>query len=210
MDPKKLVAEGYDRLYDTYAAWTTTGDRHRYIDRSFDLGLRPPADALDLGCGTGRHATAYLVERGLAVTGVDLSPKSIEAAEMEVPGARFFVGDMTSIQLPATSFDLVTAFYSIIQVPNHQHAAVLNRIASWLRPGGYLVMTMGGGPNGGSGTEDAWLGVTPMYWSNWDAATNRQLVADAGFDVLEANLEVTKEDGRDVIFLWVVARKPLG
>lgn len=78
MDAKKLVAEGYDRLYDRYAEWTSAGHdglRRRYIDRVFQLGLTLPAEALDLGCGTGRHATAYLVERGLRVTGVDLSPK---------------------------------------------------------------------------------------------------------------------------------------
>jgi hypothetical protein len=64
-EAKKLVGDGYDRLYDTYAAGTTAGPgdlRHCYIDRVFELGVTPSAQALDLGCGTGRHATAYLVD----------------------------------------------------------------------------------------------------------------------------------------------------
>jgi SAM-dependent methyltransferase len=211
VDAKKLVAEGYDRLYDTYAAWSSAGHdglRHRYIDRVFELGLALPARGLDLGCGTGRHATSYLVERGLQVTGIDLSAKSIEVAQREVPLARFLVGDMASVQLPAGSFDLVTAFYSLIHVPMEEHAAVLAHIWAWLRPGGHLVMTMGGGDRPGEGVEQAWLGVAPMYWSNWDVATSRQLVREAGFEEVDANLEAIDEDGREVVFLWVVARKP--
>ncbi len=211
VDAKKLVEEGYDRLYDTYAAWTSAGHdglRHRYIDRVFELGLAPSAEALDLGCGTGQHATAYLVERGLQVTGIDLSPKSIEVAERDLPRARFLVGDMASIELPSDSFDLVTAFYSLIHVPKEEHAGVLARIWAWLRPGGHLIVTMGGGNRPGEGVEDAWLGVAPMYWSNWDITTSRQLVVEAGFDEVSANLESLDEDGREVLFLWVMARKP--
>lgn len=76
VDLKKLVADGYDRLYSTYADWGRVdedGVRHHYVDGAFELGLRAPARALDLGCGTGRHATAYLVARGLDVTGMDIS-----------------------------------------------------------------------------------------------------------------------------------------
>lgn len=212
MDAKKLVGEGYDRLHETYAAWTSAGHdglRRRYIDRVFELGLALPAQALDLGCGTGRHATAYLVERGLKVTGIDLSPKSIAVAQQEVPRARFLVGDMASVELPVDSFDLVTAFYSLIHVPKDEHAAVLAGIWSWLRPGGHLIVTMGGGDRPGEGVEPAWLGVAPMYWSNWDATTNRQLVREAGFEQVTANLETLDEDGREVDFLWIVARKPV-
>jgi SAM-dependent methyltransferase len=211
VDPKRVVAEGYDRLCQIYAAWAPAehdGLRRRYIDRLFDLGLALPASALDLGCGTGRHATSYMVARGLEVTGVDLSPRSVEVARREVAGARFVVGDMTSIDLPASSFDVVTAFYSLIHVPREDQGAVLAGIGSWLRPGGYLVAVMGGGDHPDEGVEEAWLDAAPMYWSSWDASTNRHLVAGAGFGIVEANLERLDEDGRETTFLWVVARKP--
>jgi SAM-dependent methyltransferase len=161
-----------------------------------------------LGCGTGKHATAYLVERGLQVTGVDLSPKSVEAARHEVPRASFLVGDMASIELPAASFELVTAFYSLIHVLKEEHAIVLANIGSWLRPGGHLVVTMGGGDHPGEGVDDAWLGVAPMYWSNWDVSASRRIVEEAGLEEIDAHLEAVDENGREVVFLWVVARKP--
>jgi ubiquinone/menaquinone biosynthesis C-methylase UbiE len=112
---------------ETYAAWTSSSDglRNRYIDRVLALGLRWPAAALYLGCGTGRHATAYLVELGFEVTGIDISPASIAKARQELPGARFQVADMATVELAPSSFDLITAFYSLIHVPKEEHAGVL-------------------------------------------------------------------------------------
>ncbi|MBO0728265.1 MAG: class I SAM-dependent methyltransferase [Acidimicrobiaceae bacterium] len=211
MDPKQMVAEGYDRLHDRYAGWTSAGHdglRHQYIDKVLELARTAPRTALDLGCGTGCHATAYLVAKGLEVTGVDISRTSVEVAARQVSSARFFTGDMASIELPQETFDLVTAFYSLIHVPKEEHGAVLSRVWSWLTPGGYLVVTMGGGRRPGDSVEPAWLGVAPMYWSNWDVDTSQRLVRDTGFEEVEANLETIDEDGRKVTFLWVIARKP--
>jgi len=40
-----------------------------------------------------------------------------------------------------------------------------------------------------------------MYWSNFDADTNRRLLRDVGFSVIEANVE----QNRDEDALWVIA-----
>jgi predicted RNA methylase len=84
MEPKQLVAEGYDRLYRVYEQWGGghAGRRHRNIDRAIRLRGGLHGTALDLGCGTGLHATAYPVEQGFDVVGVDSSPRSIEAARV--------------------------------------------------------------------------------------------------------------------------------
>jgi SAM-dependent methyltransferase len=211
MDPKRLVAEGYDRLHLAYARWGGghAGLRRRYIDRAIELGLEPPARALDLGCGTGQHATAYLVERGFEVTGVDSSRRSIEAARAALPRARFLIGDMTSMVFPRSSFDLVTAFYSIIHVPRSEHAQLLARIAGWLRPGGLLVASLGGGHGQPAGHDGSWLGLAPMYWSFWDPATSLGLIQKAGLDLVEDEDEVMIEDDQKVMFWWVIARKAI-
>jgi ubiquinone/menaquinone biosynthesis C-methylase UbiE len=203
-DPKALVASGYDRMFRRYATWSS-GDvlRHRYIDLVIEQNLiKPGASALDLGCGTGALATKYLSER-FDVTGVDISQRSIDAARRDLPGARFVVADMATIDFPPRTFELVTAFYSLIHVPRQEHASVLGRIATWLRPGGVLIATMSA-KDGGEGAEPDWLGV-PMYWSNWNAETNCRLVTQAGFEIVRAVTEETFEDGEPVPFLWIVA-----
>jgi len=205
--PKNLVCAGYDSMHSRYVEWTgyDTSRRVHYLEQAAALGLLRPGDALDLGCGTGHHATARLVAAGFRVTGVDLSARSIAVARREVPEARFLVGDMATIAFPADTFDLVTAFYSIIHLPRDEHGRLLRRVARWLRPGGVLIATLG--TAGGDDYEDDWLGV-PMYWSSWDHPTNLRLLEAAGLDVVIDSVETSTEDGQPVDFHWLIARKP--
>ena len=46
-----------------------------------------------------------------------------------------------------------------------------------------------------------------MYWSNWDAETNRRLITDAGLDLVDAIEETELEADKPVTHLWVVARR---
>jgi hypothetical protein len=91
-------------------------------------------------------------------------------------------------------------------VPRGEQPGLLAKIARWLRPGGLVVATLGARSTE-RGYEEDWLGA-PMYWSHFDAATNRRLVEEAGLVIESATLETADEDGAPVTFLWVVARKP--
>jgi SAM-dependent methyltransferase/predicted MFS family arabinose efflux permease len=206
-DVKHVVASGYDRIAERYADWspaTPSGPKTKYLNVALRL-VPSGGEALDLGCGTGQHLTRHLVAH-YRVTGVDLSSRSIALARQQVPEADFLLADMATLDLPSGSFDLITAFYSFIHVPRREHPAVLARIRSWLRPGGVLIATMAAGA-GGEGVEQDWLG-TPMYWSNWDAQTNRRLITDAGLELLDAVEETELEGDVSVTHLWVVARRP--
>lgn len=165
-DPKTIVAAGYDAIAQRYAAWgdPTQGSKGKYAELA--LTLASPGDhVLDLGCGTGEHVTRRLAAR-YAVTGVDISPRSIDIARDLLPDVTFHVADMATLDFPADSFALATAFFSLIHLPRDEHGATLTRIASWLRPGGHLLVTMSAG-RGGTDVDDDWLG-TRMYWSGWD------------------------------------------
>ncbi len=207
MDPKRLVADGYDRIHERYALWGDGGHDlgRRAIDDALRRRLVPSAGrVVDLGCGTGAHATDYLAER-FSVVGVDISRCGVAAARLRLPGAHFVVADMATVQFRPASFDLVTAFFSLIHVPRDEHAQVLDNIRSWLRPRAVAILVMGAG-RGGEGVEPDWLGA-PMYWSNWDRDTNLKLVADARLELVEARDEVLVEHGKGVPFLLVLARR---
>jgi SAM-dependent methyltransferase len=205
-DFKHLVASGYDRIAERYADWspaTPSGPKTKYLNVALRL-VPSGGTALDLGCGTGQHLTRHLA-RHYRVTGVDISPRSVALAREQVPDAVFVVADMATLDLAPESFDLITAFYSLIHVPRTEHRALLGRIRSWLRPGGVLIATMAAGA-GGEGIDGDWLG-TPMYWSNWDAHTNRRLISAAGLDLLEAAEETELEGDEPITHLWVVAQR---
>lgn len=207
MDPKRIVASGYDRLagrYDRWASELRVEERERYTTLLME-GLPAGAAVLDLGCGSGMLLTRRLAIR-FAVTGVDLSARLIEQARRNVPSATFICGDMTRLSFPPARFDGVAAFYSLTHVPPDDLAPLLACVATWLRPGGLFVASMGASRDPGS-IEHDWLGV-PMYFSGHDSATGRQLVAQAGLQIVSARTEIAEEDDRPVPFLWVVARKP--
>src|SRR5262249_49474155 len=117
--------------------------------------------ALDLGCGTGSKITTRIVSEFEHLTAIDLSPRSVDAARANLPGADVLVADMATVELPAASFDLVTAFFSIIHVPADEQPDLVARIARWLVPGGVFVGTFAAAA--GDERHD-FLGAT-MFWS---------------------------------------------
>ena len=204
--PKRIVADGYDAVGERYLTWSRANSdpsRARYT-RTLLETLPKNARVLELGCGAGIPTTQTLAAR-FAVTGADISARQIALARANVPEATFIQSDMTALDFPAASFDGVAAFYSIIHVPREEQEPLLARVGAWLRPGGLFVATMGVNDTEGDVEED-WLGA-PMYFSHYDAATNRALVARAGLRIVTASEETLMEDGQPVTFLWIVAEK---
>lgn len=206
-DPKRIVAEGYDRIADTYTAWAAGihDEGRAYYTQWLLDHVSAGAPLLELGCGPGVPTTQRLAAR-FALTGVDLSARHITLARAAVPQATFIQADMAALDCPPTSFAAVVAFYSLIHVPRDEHPALLAAIARWLRPGGWFVASLGARSTE-AGYEADWLGA-PMYWSHWDSATNQQLIRAAGLEIVQAREATLDEDGVPATFLWVLARKP--
>jgi SAM-dependent methyltransferase len=207
LDAKHTVEAGYDRIAERYAAWageTLQGPRARYVSLLFER-LPEGAEVLELGCATGLPTTRELSKR-FSVTGVDISARNIALAKRQVPEVRFEKADITRLAFPPASFDAAIAFYTITHIPREEHAKLLQDIVGWLRPGGLFVASMGASDDPG-GIEKDWLGA-PMYFSAFDASTNKRLVEEAGLQLLHADEITDDEDGTPATFLWVVARKP--
>jgi cyclopropane fatty-acyl-phospholipid synthase-like methyltransferase len=167
--------------------------------------LQEGGHALDVGCGAGIPVAREL-SRKANVTGIDLSVRQIELARENVPAARFIVADMATAELPTDHFDTISAFFSITHLPRGQHHQFLQRVADWLREGGVFVASMGA-IAAADVIEPNWLGV-PMFFSHFDAATNLELVRAVGLQLCHHEIISHDEDGKDVEFLWLVARKP--
>jgi len=205
-DPKRIVADGYDRMGARYAEWAAANPSptRTHYERVVLHALPARSLVLDLGCGAGLPTTRVLAER-FRVLGVDLSREQVAAARRHVPGATFVRADMTTLALRPHSVDGVTAFWSFIHVPRKEHRGLLQRIACWLPPGGLLVATMAA--RAADAQLDGFHGH-PMYWSGYDADTNCRLVRDAGLRIASARTHIEQEFGEAVAFLWLVARKP--
>lgn len=185
MDPKAIVRSGYDQISYTYRGDTFDYEHsgYRVYLAWLEPLLSPGAAVLDLGCGCG-IPVAQVLAHSHQVTGVDISPVQIARARAIVPSATFICADMTGLAFPPASFDAIVAFYSIIHVPLVEQPALFARLAQWLKPGGYLLASLG--HTAWTGTEGGWHGGT-MYWSHADADAYRQWYAANG-------LEIVKED----------------
>ena len=202
---KQTVEAGYDALADRFGEWMARveGDPwERFVDELADR-LPEGARTLDLGCGNGTK-TARLAGR-FEVTGVDISERQLELARAAAPGASFVQADFGGLDVPAESFDAVTALYSIVHVPRDEQPALFARILGWLKPGGLFLASLS--HVGGEDRVDEWLGVD-MFFSGFDADTNRRVVREAGFELLVDDLVWMQEPESEVAFLWVLGRKP--
>lgn len=108
---------------------------------------------------------------------------------------------MRDVAFRPGSLDAVAAFWSVIHLPREFHPDLFGRIHEWLRSGGALFGSFGSGDNA---EERADFYGAPMYWSHFDADTNRGLFQDAGFSLLEADVVGADDDERS---LWVIATR---
>ena len=199
----RVVERGYDALAERSLEWSqlVEGDpRPRLVER-FMSSLPDGAAVIDLGCGAGIPTTARLAER-FAVTGVDISTEQLRRARRLVPAARFVHADMAAFDPGERSVDGVTACYSLTHLPADRQPALLSRIASWLRPGGVVLASLGTG--GGDWSGD-WLGV-PMFFSSIDPHAARGALTAAGLAIEIDETVTIREPEGDATFLWVMAR----
>lgn len=108
-----------------------------------------PGRALDLGCGEGGDAI-WLARRDWRVTGVDISPTAVKRAAMAATEAglvgriAWIAADLATWQAD-DRFDLVAASYlqSFVDLPRID---ILRRAATWVAPGGHLLVVAHAAP----------------------------------------------------------------
>ncbi|HEY94048.1 MAG TPA: class I SAM-dependent methyltransferase [Dehalococcoidia bacterium] len=208
IDPRKIVVEGYDGIAREYLELVKSMEsivRSKYLNMLVNL-LSPGATILELGCGAGVPMTRRLVDEGFEVTGVDISREQLALAEKNVPEAMLILGDMTELEFNDSSFDAVTAFYSITHIPRIDHPNLITSIYKLLKPGGILLANLGKGDLPDT-IESDWLGK-PMFFSHYDADTSEEMIRKTGLEIIRADDEPEMEYDHPVCFRWFVARKP--
>jgi SAM-dependent methyltransferase len=140
-------ADFYDALY---ADKDYESEVSFLVDVFSEYGVALGSSVLDLGCGTGGHATP-LARRGYAVTGVDRSPEmveqAVEKAHAESLEVEFTVGDVRSHRL-GRDFDAVISMFAVLsyQLTNEDLAATFETVAAHLEQGGLFVFDVWFGP----------------------------------------------------------------
>lgn len=181
------VRDSYDRVADSYVEMVTTtgiGDirTHPWLKAAIDAfatTVAPIGPVLDVGCGPGM-VTAYLAERDIEVTGIDLSPRMIDHARRLHPHCTFTVGSATDLDLRPASLGGILGWWSLFNLPRNILPTVLAAFAAALRQGGQLISATHVGDADVERTE-AYNGV-PVQWTTyqWQPKQLLDLVRQAG------------------------------
>lgn len=169
-----------------------------YIDRFVTL-LPAGAAVLDLGCGGGQPVAAMMTSSGLTVTGVDSSPTMISLCTARLPNQRWIVADMRNLAL-GERFDGVLAWDSFFHLKPDDQAAMFPVFASHTVSGGVVMFNAGVARGEAIGEYRG----DPLYHASLDDAEYRQLLAEAGFDLLDHIVGDLSKGGRIV---WIARQR---
>jgi SAM-dependent methyltransferase len=195
-DYKILIAsEEEDQLYELGPTGEKIYRTDHQLDRLFDkVALAPGARALDWGSAKGA------MFRRLGMLRPDLALHLFDVSDMYVPFWRRFSdparwATFTPPAEWASTFDLVTSFYSLEHIASPRLTAAT--IASLLVPGGRLYAIV---PDTYQNTGDFVVADHVNHFSRWSLA---RLLADAGLVVLDLDEKAHHSA------MVVVAQKPL-
>jgi SAM-dependent methyltransferase len=157
------------------------------------ISVRLPDGAriLDIGSGTGRPTAEVLAKRGFAVTGLDVSEKMVELARRQVPGASFELADVRAYETPAGSWDAVCVFFPLLQMSRDDIDTTLRNVATWLRPGGYLVLATV--PADVEGLEFEWMGQ-PVVATSYSTEAYTERLRATGLELLHVQVSTFQPD----------------
>ena len=106
-------------------------------------GFQGDEEVLDFGCGggVGTRCIAAELTRGGSVTGVDISSYFSERARQRVdryPNARILRGEITYLDLPRQSFDVISIVHVIHDIPRARRSVTVQALGALLKPNGRL------------------------------------------------------------------------
>jgi SAM-dependent methyltransferase len=158
-----ILTSGY---YEKPGIWEFSLNRDKRLMAEIVASLEP-SRVLEIGCSNGTVLQA-LQERGVEVSGLDISPSAVALADPSVRG-RIHLGDLLTATLP-TTYDVIYGLDVFEHLNPNKLGGYLDRVRALTNPHGFVFTNL---PAFG---EDAEFGtVFPMELDDWerDAAAGR-------------------------------------
>ncbi|MGH7684040.1 MAG: class I SAM-dependent methyltransferase, partial [Vulcanimicrobiaceae bacterium] len=125
----------FDERATEYDAYRTGYSRTLY-DALSEIGFAPGWHVLDVACGTGL-ASEPLLQRGMTVTGVDVSEPMLEKARARIPQGEFVRGEAESLPFDRGEFHAVVCAQAVHWMDQEKAVAEMARV---VRPGGRVAV----------------------------------------------------------------------
>jgi SAM-dependent methyltransferase len=176
LDPETDLASRRPETIDSSVAWIVE-----------TLDLRAGAEVLDLGCGPGLYASR-LAQRGLRVTGIDYSRRSIDYAAQYAQQHRLEINYRYQNYLDLEDEEqynvalLIFGDYCPLS-PDHR-TRLLHNVYRALRPGGHFILDVSTRAHRKrAGSTNGWYLAINGFWK-----PGLHLVLEQGFDYPEQSI----------------------
>ena len=189
-----LVKRGYNQIAKTYSQHRVSLHAEKYLYQLLKM-LKKQATILDLGCGNGLPVDSILIKNDFLLFGIDISPVQIAMAQKNLPQGSFVVKNMLDLKDGEYQVDAVVSFYALFHIPKVRHLEMLKKINSFLPNKGWLLITMGDRDFEG---EHQLLG-TKMWSSQFGVEKNRQLIKQAGFEIILDKIDHSGKERHQII-----------
>ena len=190
-----LVKKGYEKAADGYTAQRDQFGSIKYLEQ-FIKHIKKGRTVLDVGCGAGKPVDEFLIKHGYAVNGIDISDRMIALAKKNVPQAFYEVKNMSELRDGEYCVDGIVSFYAIFHTPREKHQEILKKFATFMPNGGVILIIMGA--EVWEGYEEDFHGAK-MFWSQYGAEKNAELVKNAGFKILLNEIDSSSGEKHQVI-----------
>ena len=158
--------------------------------------IKPSANILDVGCGSGRDSMTFL-EAGFNVVSIDASPKMCQEAEKYL-GKK--VRCIKAQELDYNGeFDGVWACASLLHIPKKDFEDTLAKLRHALKSDGIIYASFKKG--NGEKTEDG------RFFSFYEKAQITELFEKAGFEILEIFENKDSQNRADVNWINLICKK---
>jgi SAM-dependent methyltransferase len=142
--------------------------------------LTSESRVLDVGCGAGSFLAQVRQDRGCQVYGVDVSGAAARRAKT-LHGIEVFEGALPDAPFPESSFDVITAWWSLEHMPDP--LATVSRMYRLLKDGGHCFLGL---PNfcsiNARWFKSRWFHLDPpRHLSIWTPRTATQMLQEYGF-----------------------------
>jgi len=195
----EMVKKSYNKIAASYYSNRDLNKFNGELDHLIEL-LPKEAHVLDAGCGAGIPTAKYFVNKGLKVTGVDISDTMLKMARNNVPEGNFLNQDLNNLDFEKESFDGVISVYTLFHIPRKKHEDIFKKFFEIIKPGGIMLINTGVSESEGV---SSFFGE-PMFWSNYDPKRTLEIVKSIGFSILFEDVLIRGGEFQ----YWIFAKKP--
>jgi len=161
---------------------------------------------LDVGCGPGNNCRLlYDLNSNYQLTGIDLSEKMVELANINAPDCTFIKQDIRKLPMDV-HYDAVIASFCIVHLSDDELEAFIPKIGRILNKDGYLYLSFIEGESSGFSIPD--FSDDEIYFNCFERSAVIELLVGNGLKAKEVlEYDYPEENGDTSKEIFIFARK---